>query len=325
MVLVDHPDGVMPMTAPLIRPLTAADVPAADRIFRLAFGTFLGLPEPERFAGDAAYVAPRWQTDPTAAFAVDVDGQLAGSNFVSRWGSVGVVGPLTIHPQYWDRGLGRELMAAAVGQLERWGVRLGALFTFAQSPKHVGLYRTFGFQPRFLTTIMAKPVAGAASTAAIRYSQGSPDDRTSWLAACDALTDRLYGGLSLAAEVRAVASQDLGETLLVGDNGGLAGFAVCHHGAGTEAGSQAAYIKFAAVRSGADAGRTLAAVVAAVEAWAAERGATQLVAGTNTARQMAWDGLLAAGFRTMVQGVAMHRPNDPGYSHPEAVVLDDWR
>jgi len=34
----------------------------ADRIVRLAFGTFIGLPEPKKFMGDAAYVQSRWRT-----------------------------------------------------------------------------------------------------------------------------------------------------------------------------------------------------------------------------------------------------------------------
>lgn len=42
-----------------IRPLREADLPEADRIFRLAFGTFLGMPEPLAFAGDADYVSTR--------------------------------------------------------------------------------------------------------------------------------------------------------------------------------------------------------------------------------------------------------------------------
>jgi len=35
-----------------IRPLEKPDLPEADRIFRVAFGTFLGLPDPQAFGGD---------------------------------------------------------------------------------------------------------------------------------------------------------------------------------------------------------------------------------------------------------------------------------
>ena len=51
-----------------IRPLTAQDLSEAGRIIRLAFGTFLGAPEPEQFWADMDYAHTRWRADPTAAF-----------------------------------------------------------------------------------------------------------------------------------------------------------------------------------------------------------------------------------------------------------------
>ncbi len=33
----------------------------------------------------------------------------------------------------------------------------------------------------------------------------------------------------------------------------------------------------------------------------------------------------ARGFRTEFQGVAMHHPNEEGYSRPGVYVIDDWR
>ena len=35
--------------------------------------------------------------------------------------------------------------------------------------------------------------------------------------------------------------------------------------------------------------------------------------------------LVARGFRTVMQGVATHRPNAPLTSYADAFVLDDWR
>ena len=37
-----------------VRPLQESDLPTADYIMRLAFGTFLRLPEPTSFMGDAS-------------------------------------------------------------------------------------------------------------------------------------------------------------------------------------------------------------------------------------------------------------------------------
>ena len=38
-----------------IRPVREQDLPVADRIMRLAFGTFIGMPDPLKFMGDADF------------------------------------------------------------------------------------------------------------------------------------------------------------------------------------------------------------------------------------------------------------------------------
>jgi RimJ/RimL family protein N-acetyltransferase len=105
----------------LIRPLRESDLTEADRIERLAFGTYLGLPDPMAFLGDAADIATRWQTEPEGAFAAELDGALIGTNFATLWGSVGILGPLTIHPDYWNRGYATPLIKAVVDCLVSWG------------------------------------------------------------------------------------------------------------------------------------------------------------------------------------------------------------
>jgi hypothetical protein len=74
---------------------------------RLAFGTFIGLPEPMSFMGDAAYIRNRWLARREAAFAAAVDEQVIGSNLATNWGSVGFFRPLTVRPDYWDRGVAK--------------------------------------------------------------------------------------------------------------------------------------------------------------------------------------------------------------------------
>ena len=81
-----------------VRPLQESELQAADHITRLAFGTFLCLPEPTSFMGDAGYVHTRWKANPQAAFAAEVNGKLIGSNFASNWGSVGFLVPLLFIP-----------------------------------------------------------------------------------------------------------------------------------------------------------------------------------------------------------------------------------
>ncbi len=308
-----------------IRPLVAEDLAEADRICRVAFGTFLGMPEPEKMFGDADMVRTRWRADPDTGLAAELDGRLAGSNFATNWGSVGFFGPLSVAPEYWDRAIAQRLLDATVELFAAWGTRHAGLFTFAQSAKHVGLYQKYGFWPRFLTAVMTSPVDPGYGSGSIRLSGIRGEDLTGAMTAVGELTDAVYPGLDLSREIQAVRVQRLGDTVLIDDGAGLQGVAVCHVGAGTEAGSGACYVKFGAVRPGPDAEGIFGRLIDACHGLAAERGASVLVAGANAGRDRAWRVLAGRGFRRDFQGVTMHRPNEAGYSTSDSFVIDDWR
>src|SRR5580765_6380404 len=118
---------------PDIRPLVEGDLPRARQIFQLAFGTFLGAPDPKNFWTDRDLVYGRFGAEHVASFAAEREGVLAGSNFATRWGSVGFFGPVSIRPDLWDSGIGQRLVAAACDQFEGWGISHAGLFTFTHS------------------------------------------------------------------------------------------------------------------------------------------------------------------------------------------------
>lgn len=309
-----------------VRPLREGDLPTADHIMRLAFGTFLGLPEPTSFMGDAGYVRARWRADPDAAFGAEVGGEFVGSNFATNWGSVGFFGPLTIRPDLWDRGVGKRLMEPVMECFARWETAHAGLFTFAHSQKHVGLYQRFGFWPRFLTAIMSKPVQQMRQSSQWRrFSELQEGEREPILSACRQLTNEIYEGLDVSGEINAVATQKLGDTVLLWGDEGLVGLAVCHCGPGTEAGSGTCYVKFGAARPGPTAGQNFDRLVNACEEMASKRSLSRLTAGVNAARHEAYRIMLERNFRTDLQGVAMHRPNEAGYNRPGVYLIDDWR
>lgn len=309
-----------------VRALRESDLPAADRVLRMAFGTLLGLPDPMKFGGDADLVRTRWLADPTAAFGAEVGGELVGSNFATKWGSVGLFGPLTVHPDLWDRGIGTCLIEPIMELFSEWGIKHAGLFTDAHSPKHIGLYQKFGFWPRFLTAIMSKPVQPTEHVSQwSRYSEVPEREQGECLSACRELTDVIYEGLDVEREIRAVYIQGLGDTVLLWDDARLIGFAVCHCGPGSEAGSGACYVKFGAVRPGTSSGQCFDLLQDACEALAVEQGMSRLVAGINAARRKAYRKMIARGFRTDLQGVAMQRPDEPGYNRPDVCLIDDWR
>ena len=189
----------LPTTSPNIitRPLNEKDLTEAKRIFHVAFGTFLGLADPAEFWPDRDYIRTRYFADPSAALGAEVDGELVGSNFAANWGSVGFFGPLTIRPDYWDRGVGKRLLERTMEIFENWGTEHIGLFTFAQSAKHVGLYQKFGFWPRYLTAVMSAEVRPSAKVRGwTQYSQLSEDDRAECLRAARDLTNAITGWTS---------------------------------------------------------------------------------------------------------------------------------
>lgn len=331
-----------------IRPMGEGDLGVADRVMRLAFGTFLGMADPMGFMGDMDFVGTRWRADREAAFcAVDggaaaggvvgggvaagggavgggvVDGGVVvGSVFVGNWGSVGFFGPLTVHPDYWGKGVAQLLMEEVIRCFERWGTRHMGLYTFATSLKHIGVYRKFGFAPRFLTVMMEKKVdAGGVGAGWTKFSELAEGKRETMLDRCRELTGRVYEGLDVGVEIRSVVEQRLGETVLLWSAEELVGLAVCHCGAGTEAGSGVCFIKFGVTYVVEEFRRLLRAC----EELAAERGMEKLSGGVNTAREEAWAVMLDTGWRGEMVGVAMQRPNEPGYNRPGVFLIDDWR
>lgn len=259
-----------------VRPLAEGDLVDADRVMRLAFGTFLGLAEPMAFLGDGDYVRSRWTADPSAALAAEADGRVVGSNFATRWGSVGYFGPLTVHPALWDRGIARRLLARTMEIMDGWRLSHTGLFTFGHSAKHIALYQSYGFLPRFLTAVLSAPISSSPAADSAEWTTYSAEpDQVGRLADCAALTDTVYPGLDLSRELRACHEQGLGDTVLLVDG---SGFAVCHVGPGSEAGTGTCVVKFAAARAASDFER----LVGACAGFAASRGAARLAAGMNT-------------------------------------------
>jgi hypothetical protein len=122
-----------------------------------------------------------------------------------------------------------------------------------------------------------------------------------------------------------VHTHHLGDSVFVWRGDRLDSFAVCHCGQGTEAGNGTCYIKFAAVRPSPEAPEVFDRLLDACEAFASDRGLSRMEAGVNLGRHESYRKMIARGYRTDLQGVAMHRPNEEGYNRPDVFLVDDWR
>lgn len=310
---------------PTIRSLTEADLPQSWQICRTAFGTFFGMPEPEKNWLDRDLHTNRFRSENVEAFVAEEDGTVVGSNFATRWGSVGFFGPLSTAVDRWNGGLAQPLVTAVCDSFDRWGVTHSGLFTFSHSTKHVHLYSKFGFHPRFLTVLMSTPAKLGTLPEYSRYS-ALVDGRAAAETAARELCASIYEGLDLSGEIRAVAAQRLGDTLLLWDGPSrLGAFAVCHWGPASEAGDGMLYIKFGAARPGPRMGDRFGALLDAATVLAREAGMNAVLAGINLSHEDAWRRMKAQGFTPLFQGVAMHRGNEVGYCRPDVYAIDDWR
>lgn len=306
-----------------VGPLKAEELEEAERIMRLAFGTFLGLPDPTHFMDDRNFMTPRFHSKHVKMIAAREGGQLIGTNAVTVWGSFGFFGPLTVLPEYWDRGVAKRLLEETVRIFDESGVKHSGLFTFAQSAKHVGLYQKFGYWPRYLTAIMTRTPEKAGGEP-ILLSKLPKGRRAEAIEACAKLTHKVQRGLDLTSEIEAALKQGAGEVALSYSRKSLDGFALCMHGPGSEGGEKICYVKFAAARPGEGAGERFSKLLRACDALAAAKG-VNIEAGMNFAREDAYRRMRSHGFRPTVQGVAMLRSKKHGFNHADAYVIDDWR
>ena len=303
------------MTTIKIGPLKKSELEEASRIVRLAFGTFLGLPDPQAFMDDRQYMAPRFHSPNVKVVAARDNGRLIGSNVATRWGSFGFFGPLTVLPEYWDRGVAQQLLQATMEIFDAWGLRHSGLFTFPQSAKHIGLYQKFGYWPRYLTAVMTRtPEAAPAGKLTLLSAMKKPE-REAAIQSCARLTHKIDKGLNLTGEIQALLKQHTGDVVMT-----PGAFAICLNGPGSEGGQKVCYVKFAAARNG----ETFNKLLGAIDAFAASRSAT-IEGGANLAREDAYRRMRAHGYRTTMQGVAMQRPHADGFNRADAYVIDDWR
>jgi len=293
---------------------------------RLAFGTIRGLPDPNGAFGDSDSVRTRFRAAPECAWAAELAGEVVGSVFAARWGSFGFLGPLSVHPRLWDQGVGGRLLQPVLEEFERWDLRQAGLFTFAASPRHLGLYQKYGFWPGSLTVVMSKAIGAQARSRFALVSKEVEAGRGLSLDEIRRLTDQVFRGLDVGPEILAVNEQGIGDTVLLRREGTLEGMAVCHCGAGSEAGSDTCYVKFAAVRPGERAPERFERLLDACETFAAESELGRLVTGVDTGRLDAYRRLLARGYRTERVGVSMWlHPEEPHFDTPDHYVLDDLR
>jgi hypothetical protein len=229
----------------------------------------------------------------------------------------------------WGQGIAQKLLDRVMAYFANKPITHAGLTTFPQSPKHIALYRKFGYFPRFLTALVSAQTnddrPAVSSKIWTTFHSLSLPDKTAFLERARAICNAIYEGLDLSKEIEVVERLGTGDTIIVYDDDAIQAFAVCHHGAGSEADNGVCYIKFAATAPGSSVSANFSTLLDACFQFASSCGAEKLFGGVSTAREEAHDLLLSKGFRIDGLSVFMHKPNEPGYCRPGVFVMDDWR
>jgi predicted N-acetyltransferase YhbS len=175
-----------------LRTATAADAAAAGRICHDAFKA---IAEKHGFPPDFASreVATGLLTGLVSrpdvhALVAEVDGRVAGSNFLWEGDPVAGIGPITVEPQLQDGSIGRRLMHGVLERAQHKGFKSVRLVQAAYHSRSLSLYAKLGFVAREpLAVLQGKALATRIDGHEIRRA------RETDLASANALCRRVHG------------------------------------------------------------------------------------------------------------------------------------
>jgi predicted N-acetyltransferase YhbS len=204
----------------VVRPMEPADAEACGRIGFAAHGAVAAahnVPSEQPTPEFAVGMLTSLLADPAArGFVAERAGRPEGSVFLHAFPPVAVVGPLTVDPAA-QGGVGRQLMAAALGEARRVGLERVRL---VQSPAHLrslALYVTAGFDVREpLVLAQGDRPAPAPGGGTVRPATEAD------VAACNALCRRVHG-LEREPELRRALAQ--GMATVAERDGAVVGYA----------------------------------------------------------------------------------------------------
>lgn len=146
-----------------LRDVAASDAPVCGRICYEAFKTIAeehnfppDFPDAETAIGGLSMMIanPGFH-----GFVAELEGRIAGSNFLDERNPISGVGPITIDPAAQNHGIGKRLMLAVMERSEQRGFSGIRLVQAGYHRRSLSLYTKLGFDPReHLSCFQGKPI-----------------------------------------------------------------------------------------------------------------------------------------------------------------------
>lgn len=228
------------------------------------------------------------------------------------------MGPLAVRPGRQGEGIGALIVETGIRWLRDAGARVIGLETMPRTVENIGFYSRLGFRPGYLTVSLTRDLDEAPEGEAGELLSAA-DGRG--LADCAALVEAVAPGLDFAREIVLTRDFGLGDTTLVRDGRGLAGFALWHSAPLAEGKSddEVRVLKLVA-RDPEGFGR----LIGALEARAWGQGARRVSIRCQTAYRDAYGVLLEAGYRVHWTDLRMTLGGAESSPRAGGVVFSNW-
>jgi hypothetical protein len=168
------------------------------------------------------------------AVVADDHGQIVGFNFNHLFGSTGWMGPLAVLPKYQGVGVGKAVVLAGIEFFRERDAAVIGLETMPRNFRNIGFYSKLGFDPGPLCLDMVSQThdggasVGTHGTKILYLKDGASADREKVLRDCSEISGALSPGLDYSGEILLNLEHRFGDTVVLMDEAGVAGFAICH-------------------------------------------------------------------------------------------------
>jgi N-acetylglutamate synthase-like GNAT family acetyltransferase len=291
---------------------------------------------PRQVFGGAQYVHHRWLMEPWGCFvAEEGDGKIVGAAVAVMWGTLGLIGPVAVLPNYQNQDIGQQLVAACQGFFDENKAVMHGLVTYPHSPKHLTFYGKFGYRPRGLVAITFKALDRREIVQATRpvrpglavrrYSSLEEAKKKAAILKVRRITNALYRGMDVGKEIEIVDGLALGDTLLLEKGREVIGVAIYHTPGVSEAPAGSGYVKFLAIDPKQRKVEHLEQLVGSIEDLAQEQGLSRVILPVYLRYWQAYSTLVKCGYQVDQTMVRMQKGKQEDYEDPADLVLNDWR
>lgn len=186
------------------------------------------------------------------------NGKVIGFNFIHIWGSFAWFGPLGVHPEYKNKGIGKALVKETIKILkEDYKVSTIGLNTMSESQYNVGFYMNLGFTPLKLSLSLKKQfdhLITPEPVALKKYDVKEINIREemNYLEVkedLNILSREIIDNFDLTSELQLIRNKDFGTILKLEENNKTRGIIICYTKSIREGYSKNIQIKLAIIDS----------------------------------------------------------------------------